>query len=47
MQVHDRAETVQRKSDAEDGGCKDLDREQIVEDVVLRVLKFLKTLKER
>jgi len=47
MQVHDRSETVQRKSDSEDGGCKDLDREQIVEDVVLRVLKVLKTAKER
>jgi hypothetical protein len=47
MQVHDRSETVQRKSDSEAGGCNDLDREQIVEDVVLRVLKLLKTAKER
>lgn len=47
MQVRDGSETVQRKPSSEDSDCGDLDREQIVEDVVLRVLKALKTLKER
>jgi Family of unknown function (DUF5908) len=47
VQVRDSSEVAQRKAASTDGGCRDLDREQIVEDVVLRVLKVLKSLKER
>ena len=46
MQVRD-TESVQRKPSSEDRDCGDLDREQIVEDVVMRVLKVLNTLKGR
>ena len=45
MQVRDGAEPAKGASDG--GGCRDLDREQIVEYVVLRVLKILKLQKER
>lgn len=47
VHVHDQLEPVQRKAKTEEGSCGDLDREQIVEDVVLRVLKVLRTAKER
>lgn len=47
LHVQDQSESVQRKAKTEEGGCGDLDREQIVEDVVLRVLKALKLAKER
>ena len=41
------AETAQSKPEKRRGGCDDVDREEIVDDVVRRVLEVLATLRER
>ncbi len=48
IRVDDGAEAgpVQRKA-TDAGGCRDVDREEIVEDCVRRVLKILKSLEDR